>query len=76
MEKQCSNCRSWRCFQGQDKPGECHRKAPSPNPHISAGPPSTITGTLWPITKPEQWCDEFKAKPEQGDTRVAVGGLN
>jgi len=59
-EKVCENCEYWKKDE-DTADGECRKNAP-----ISGGDRSRYR---WPLTKPEDWCGEYKFKPT-GDPSV------
>jgi hypothetical protein len=67
MDLHCENCKFWE-QEESDIPsmGLCHRYAPRPvATHPVKGPESM--DTVWPRTKGEEWCGEWKAKVEVND---------
>lgn len=49
----CKNCRWWVRFRGNR--GECRFFPPF-------GRTGTLTASTWPLTKPTEWCGQFKPK--------------
>ena len=63
MTEHCKDCSYW--IRLNDDTGECHCKAPLPylhHPEVSTRPKVTV----WPVTKSDQICGEFKEKPHFG----------
>ena len=63
----CGQCRYWvmRKSLGKHKNGDCRRYAPTPG---------TRPTYLWPSTKAEDWCGDYKAKPKVKGTLIENGG--
>jgi len=60
----CSNCRFWQAvsMMSQDEvAGECRRR--NPMPEIGKAPAKDYRRGYWPVTRPIDWCGEFRHLP-------------
>lgn len=61
MNRRCDKCEAFYTLAN-----ECRRNAPKANMLMVQGQPQIIT--IFPITKPENWCMEYVPKSKLDDT--------